>query len=91
VSVYVNSSSAYVGMDRPIRHVDQMPRLRRIQQRRNGLLVLSSNHESERVARSAGLTVLARGYHVLLGPPSCGPSPPRLVDSPTGPPADPAS
>jgi hypothetical protein len=42
VTSYVSSSGAYVALDRPLRHVDQVPRIRRISQRRNGVLVLAS-------------------------------------------------
>jgi len=91
VTSYVSSSGAYVALDRPLRHVDQVPRIRRISQRRNGVFVLASPWWAERVARWGGLTELARGYHVLLGPPSCGGPVPRLVDSPDAVHVDPAS
>jgi 4-amino-4-deoxy-L-arabinose transferase len=82
VSAHMGSSSVYVALGRPVRRIDQPQRLRRIAQRRNGLFVLASPWEAARVARSSGLTELARAYHVLLGPPSCGAVMPRLVDSP---------
>jgi 4-amino-4-deoxy-L-arabinose transferase-like glycosyltransferase len=91
VSSHVKPSSVYVAIGRPLRRIDQPRRLRRIAQRRNGLFVLASPWEADRVARSSGLTELARAYHVLLGPPSCGVVTPRLVDSPPARPADPAS
>ena len=91
VTSYVSSSGAYVALDRPLRHVDQVPRIRRISQRRNGVFVLASPWWAERVARWGGLTELARGYHVLLGPPSCGGPAARLVDSPAVVHVDPAS
>ena len=91
VSARMSSSSVYVALGRPVRRIDQPQRLRRIAQRRNGLFVLASPWEAARVARSSGLTELARAYHVLLGPPSCGGAAPRLVDSPPVRPADPAS
>jgi hypothetical protein len=86
----MSSSSVYVALGRPVRRVDQPQRLRRIAQRRNGLFVLASPWEAARVARSSGLTELARAYHVLLGPPSCAATP-RLVDSPDTRHVDPAS
>jgi 4-amino-4-deoxy-L-arabinose transferase-like glycosyltransferase len=64
VSMYLNSSSAYMGIDRPIRHVEQMRRLRRISQRRNSLLVLSPQRDSERVAARS---VVVRRHDAAAG------------------------